>query len=133
VGVDLLEQGGKIVLVCNTTDVAFGPVFELPDELRYRFINGNVEYVETFLRWLPQDVRSYSNDDLPQLKARFDAECIAESKAALGLDKPTPPPSVWQHCQQCGAMFDAIVICPACADSLQPLTTPPVIGPARSP
>ena len=43
----LMHEDGRQVLICNTTDVAFGPVFQ------------EDESAQDFLDWLPFDARTY--------------------------------------------------------------------------
>ena len=51
-GVEIIENEYHKALFCNTTCVAFGPVFSSDDD------------VEEFLQWLPLDAREYDNAEL---------------------------------------------------------------------
>ena len=59
--VQILEGASNACLYCNTTDWAFGPLFE------------DAEQAERFLRWLPEtpDVRLYTDKQLEQLYYDF--------------------------------------------------------------
>ena len=60
--VQILEGERNACLYCNTTDWAFGPLFEDADQ------------AERFLEWLPDDARTYSDKRLEQLFYDFRQE-----------------------------------------------------------
>ena len=100
----------SVVLVCNTTDVAFGPVFSLPDGVEPLFTDVR-EYVEAFLHSLPMDARRYSEKELICRKQQFEADC--RTKAAALSDQP-PKPKQAVRCSICGEPLDVPVLCSEC-------------------
>ena len=61
--VEILEgRHSNAVLICNTTDWAFGPVFK------------SAEHAEDFCTWLPMDPRTYDERGLRIMHARWRTE-----------------------------------------------------------
>jgi len=117
------ERGTKIVLVCNTTDTAFGPVFTLPDGAEQIYTNVS-EYVEAFLAQLPQDARAYNHEELVAHQRLFEHECKAEARIA----KDRLAKSV--VCASCGGPVETPLLCLYCEDAQRQPTTPPKGGDA---
>ena len=65
------KETGKQAMFCNTTDIAFGPIFR-PDE--------NVEH---FIDWLKWDARSYGNDKLLKKQEEWRQETQQEPPGPL--------------------------------------------------
>ena len=68
-GVEILEgrDFGPCALTCNTSGVAFGPLFEDREE------------AEAFLEWLPQDPRRYDDQELGRKYSEFRSERLEVS------------------------------------------------------
>lgn len=62
-GVEWISDGTTAVMVCNTTDWAFGPILRIPDEHEQLFDDIS-DYVIQLLKWLPDDPRRYSESGL---------------------------------------------------------------------
>ena len=58
--VEIVENKYHKVLICNTTDNAFGPVFSADDD------------VEGFLLWLGKDVRTYPESEIMSWYYKYD-------------------------------------------------------------
>lgn len=72
-GVELLkdESGTRIVMVCTTTDTAFGPVLTIPEQ-GAGFFDCVDDYAKEFLEWLGEDPREHDDDWLMLKKLRYD-------------------------------------------------------------
>lgn len=68
--VEILSNGRLACLACNTTDVAFGPLFFMPDGAKDKYIDV-AEYLLAFLKWLPEDARDYEHDKLNAKRFEF--------------------------------------------------------------
>ena len=87
-GVRIIEDKDErmAVLYCSTTTWAFGPVF-------YEFADGSLsarDMAITFIRWLPQDARLYTQKELEDKHnewANLNADEWGKLCAAVGVEE----------------------------------------------
>lgn len=72
--IEVLVDNGRAVFICNTTDVAFGPVIEVPAEAYGQYYSVRA-YVEAFLDWSRSEIRLLGPLDLDAELAAFRAHC----------------------------------------------------------
>lgn len=58
-GWEIISSDRGAVFICNTTDIAFGPIMYNEDE------------AEDFAKWLGKDPRTFTNDELSDLYNKF--------------------------------------------------------------
>jgi hypothetical protein len=86
-GVEVIHNRGQAVLICNTTDWAFGPVFRGSDA---------EEQAEAFLRWFSEDAEEAAvqcgilipiiGTD-PRMYTDTELECLYGKWKEIALDK----------------------------------------------
>ncbi len=113
--VEILTNGDLACLFCNTTDFAFGPVvsWHHGDAAAHIYITPE-DYLLGFLRWLPADSRTYSDDELAQKRLDFDEHC-ASSAICLGCNDVVTMPAV--RCDECALEYEEErleSLCPGC-------------------
>jgi hypothetical protein len=83
------RESERAVLVCGTTDTAFGPIFTEIDK-GHDWSAGEV--AENFLKWLPMDPRELAADALADAAHRFAAS--------------RPVECAWFRCKKVAAAYD---------------------------
>jgi len=107
VGVDIID-GDKAALYCNTTDWAFGPVFDHAGDA--------VEFLEFASAAGVPDVRVLSNEDL----SKMHGEWMVARQPRENLNPAAPCPECGGEPEECAKYGHEWLSCPRCGGDQRP-------------